>query len=509
MPSFGESSPAGFVQQLTWLSVAVRLAIASATACGIAALAQWLLLRMAGRSEGEHWTERARAVSPLRGAGLSLIAMLVPLAAWFTLHYALGGSRAQGWLAIAVLAILIRLLWSLKLRFDARIGPLPRPQRPVREMLAVAVIFAPWLLVAPVIVAIGVGKSPAGFWFGVLGSLMLAAATAFGGLILALRWCGVLRPARAAVVAAVERAAARLQCSTPPTFELTWNMANAAAVPMLGWVFFTTRAIEHLSAEALEAIAAHEIEHLLEPRQVRVTRALANVVWLPILLAFLMLERTGQALYLLGGALIAATLALGYAAYSRKLELRADAGAHAASPGVYAAALEELYRLNGIPVVLRAGGTHPSLYDRMLALGHPPSYPRPQAPARGPVIVTWLTLPLLLLAFVMAFEFTARSLPPSVRSSDIGLYVAASLDGGEVGEESVLRHLMERNRPDQALALAKPSAERSGTHDERAAVALHAAAKGHCRTAWELASRIEEETPRERMLERVDRLCED
>ena len=50
---------------------------------------------------------------------------------------------------------------------------------------------------------------------------------------------------------------------------------------------------------------------------------------------------------------------------------------------VYAPALEKLYRENQLPAVnINDRQTHPHLYDRMLAAGISPDYPRPRRPKK-------------------------------------------------------------------------------------------------------------------------------
>jgi hypothetical protein len=67
----------------------------------------------------------------------------------------------------------------------------------------------------------------------------------------------------------------------------------------------------------------------------------------------------------------------------------------------YARALEKLYAANLLPVVVRGKRqVHPHLYDRLVAVGVPPAYPRP-APPRGVVLAM---LPSLLLMVVCLWE---------------------------------------------------------------------------------------------------------
>jgi Zn-dependent protease with chaperone function len=70
---------------------------------------------------------------------------------------------------------------------------------------------------------------------------------------------------------------------------------------------------------------------------------------------------------------------------SQRMEKRADylALKEQTNEGVYARALEKLYRENLSPAVnVNNRQTHPHLYDRMLAAGITPDFPRPASPKR-------------------------------------------------------------------------------------------------------------------------------
>ena len=73
-----------------------------------------------------------------------------------------------------------------------------------------------------------------------------------------------------------------------------------------------------------------------------------------------------------------------YARFSLRFEKEADRHAvqQTPDPAVYAQALEQMHHWNLIPVVMSANAvrTHPDHYDRMLAAGVEPDYPRPEAP---------------------------------------------------------------------------------------------------------------------------------
>jgi Zn-dependent protease with chaperone function len=81
----------------------------------------------------------------------------------------------------------------------------------------------------------------------------------------------------------------------------------------------------------------------------------------------------------------AISLALAYMVriVGRRMEKRADkaAASQEESAGTYARALEKLYQKNQMPAVNESRRkTHPHLYDRMLAAGIQPDFPRPKPP---------------------------------------------------------------------------------------------------------------------------------
>ena len=89
--------------------------------------------------------------------------------------------------------------------------------------------------------------------------------------------------------------------------------------------------------------------------------------------------------------------------FCRELERRADSVAHAneGQEGVYGRALARLYEDNLMPAV-QAGRapTHPDLYDRLLALGIQPSFPRPKPPSANALHGRLMAALLGVLLFV-------------------------------------------------------------------------------------------------------------
>ena len=135
------------------------------------------------------------------------------------------------------------------------------------------------------------------------------------------------------------------------------------------------------------SICAHELAHLSESKWVLAGRTLGSLAFMPLIFLTPSIHN-----FSLWGPLALLFLIFLLRRFSRKLsiscEKRADAQATADQTvdGVYARALEKLYEANQLPAVnSKNTRTHPHLYDRLIAAGVTPTYPRPQA-ARG---ISW------------------------------------------------------------------------------------------------------------------------
>lgn len=193
-----------------------------------------------------------------------------------------------------------------------------------------------------------------------------------------------------------------------------WRTANAFALPLSDDIALTERLVEILDPEELRAVVLHELAHLREPRRIHLMRLCVSLAPLSLLL----LRPTvvsGGILATLGllGALVVVSLA--GARTMRRAEHAADAGAHGGQTSpVYARALEKLHQDRLLPAVMPGGGqkSHPDLYDRMLAAGVTPDFPRPPAPANGSSSVR--------LFFVFVVTFTLVGFAAETARSSVG-----------------------------------------------------------------------------------------
>jgi hypothetical protein len=105
----------------------------------------------------------------------------------------------------------------------------------------------------------------------------------------------------------------------------------------------------------------------------------------------------------------------------RKMEKRADSQAAGWEPaaGVYARALEKIYQANLAPAVLRSKrAVHPDLYDRILAAGVTPDYPRPDPPPGWGRLLGVFTMVLASVFGFYARRYVGQTLPDVIFERD-------------------------------------------------------------------------------------------
>jgi len=223
----------------------------------------------------------------------------------------------------------------------------------------------------------------------------------YGGDLFVLRTFGLLREPPAALREMVARLAADagVQCRC---YVVEWKSANAVAFTSTNVVAFSTSMLEIMDEKELAAVASHEIAHLCEPRRAQLARFFGSFLFLPVFAAGPIIGTFGFGGFVIGLAFTA----LGYSGLqrvARAMEVRADAAGHASEvdEGCYARALEKLYAYNLVPAVLRQKRmTHPHLYDRLLAAGVTPAYPRPAPPPNWPTLVADFIVAMSAFMFI-------------------------------------------------------------------------------------------------------------
>lgn len=248
------------------------------------------------------------------------------------------------------------------------------------------------------------------------------------------------------VEALARRAAEHTQTPLRRVSVWRWSVANAFALPLSSEVAIAERLIQILTLEELRGVVLHELAHLREPRRMIMARlclALAplGLVLLPPLVG-------------VHGFLGAVALFVGMIAFTlacsrvvKGAEHAADAGAHGedTSPA-YASALEKLHEDRLLPAVMgKKGQSHPDLYDRMLAAGVTPDFPRPAAPETSQGFGYFVGL----VVFFTLGMFSASWVKDSVRHSE---YVSAATWLVTPSADDLLR-LELQNDSEQARAL--------------------------------------------------------
>lgn len=474
----------GLAPPLIWLPAALAIAI------GTAGLA-WRIAIVPFRAlpATSSWVERARASQPARMA--LGFAALVPMALLGVLALRVGGPlSASPQLGLALAVGAAGYLGGLLVRAQScrELGQGPgRALACASDDLVASLLLLPHLLVA-LCIAPWIRAPFEPIDAVLLGATaLLLACIARGGALRVLARLGRVHPAPDRLRRAVREAAGVLGVPEPPVEMVDWNTANAFAFPLAARLVFSRRCVEVLADAELAAIASHELGHLSEPLSMRVARGAAGFAPLPLAGVVAALESAGLpgAIGVLG--LVLALLLL-FRVLASRMERRAD---HVAlhgerSPGSYARALERLYETNLMPAVASGRPLHSHLYDRMLAAGVEPAYPRPDPPSAGrmraalALSIAWLVITATVLAGLPILWRVAAIEHEGASNLVIAL---------EPGSDALLRRaLLEeyRGREAGALAFARAAAVLSPErHEPLALVAMALGRGGRCAEAAE------------------------
>ena len=377
---------------------------------GVSAIATWLGVVLAlwrfRRWDGKPWAERAAASYPARVVCARLgLANALAIGGVVVLRIAPGLELRP--LPLAPLSILAALTGSMAIaqrlghRLRQAAAPVDGPAR--RGIVLAWVLQFPGLAILFLLLAFIPQRWgwPAALVLAI-GSLLLAGHL-LGLSLLVLSWLGLLRRASPRLQQIVDRTADRVGIHPRATYELTSPNANAIAWFLPRLLVYTSPICEVLGDDELAAVTAHELGHLAEPRAVFLMRiyvpflVVAVAAGIPLAGSYGPLAGLAPVVLLLAAVVVVRRV-------GRRMEERADRLAltlEGDSAVVYARALEKIYEANLIPVVLRSKRQiHPDLYDRLVAAGVPPAYPRPAPPPR----VLLAALPSLLLVTVCAWQ---------------------------------------------------------------------------------------------------------
>lgn len=366
------------------------------------AIANWIGLIPWRKSAGAHWTERARILWPVRFTA-AINVLLIPVI-FFEFQSALTPRGENWWIANGAAAFLGAVLGTYP--FDREVFPRLDFREWRRQVLAYwGLRFGIWAVFVAAIVLM-----PSAFCVRTIlvatGYLTIHFAIQFGLFLRYLRLVNVLQPAGARLQKIVQEVSDRMNVRVRGLWQLAGAHANALAFPTTGDLVFTNRLLAICDDEEIAGICAHELAHLSESKKVVVGRLLGSLTLFPLIFIVPCTIRLGPLGLLLPYA--GMFVILRFSRWlSQRLEKRADREAlSGTNNAVYARALEKLYRENQAPAVNPNNKqTHPHLYDRLLAAGISPDYPRPLKPAR----MTWIGC-CFWIAFVLSIIWmTARN----------------------------------------------------------------------------------------------------
>lgn len=201
----------------------------------------------------------------------------------------------------------------------------------------------------------------------------------------------------------VKETSARTRIPVRKIWLLKSSAASAYADPIFKHLVFSSRLLEICTDEEVSAVCGHEMGHLTEMQGAIWGRFILSHAFFPIVFI-----RPAFHSFSIWGASVIFLLVFGITQLrrniSRRHEKRADRVAVEFQPGdlIYAQALEKLYRDNLIPAVGRGkDSSHPHLYDRLVAAGMIPDFPRPDPP----LSMTPVGGLYLLAAILLGFQF--------------------------------------------------------------------------------------------------------
>jgi Zn-dependent protease with chaperone function len=373
-------------------------------AAGLAFVTNWLALIPWRRNKDKHWSEQARLVFP------------VVLAA-----------RSNIWALPAVLTLAVLLLWpdsaplwlftGIVSVLGAYLGTIPMdheifPRISLRDLLRQAVIgillrFLIWVVFfgAAILMPNRFNLLALG-----IGALVVALSVIWsrGGLIWFGKKLGLFQPAPERLQKITVDTSAKMNVPFREVLLMRSPIAQAFALPNSRQLLFTERLLALCTDAEVAAICAHELAHLTESKTARYSRSIRLMTFLPWIYFSPLMHNFGPIAFY-GLCFVTIGVPYLYRSISRKLEFRADqmAKANESDAGIYARALTRLYEDGLVPAVMAKNrATHPHLYDRILAAGVTPDFPKPVAAGS----MAWNGVIFAALMGMMFAAFVIRAL---------------------------------------------------------------------------------------------------
>ncbi len=354
------------------------------------------------RARDQHWTERARLYFPARGTAANNL-WIIPIIVCLGIEL-LWPKTAPHWSLIALVSAICTTLATVPA--DREVFPRITPANLWRQVaLGWLMRFLMWsfFLIAIALMPEQFNLTCLGIAIALVG--LLVWFEQIGGIFLG-RKLGLLTEPPERLRRIVNDTATRMNIPYRELWLMRISFAQAFAVPGRRRLLFSERLLEIMPAAEIAAVCAHELAHLTEARKDYALRYVSYLFFLPWIFLTPTLNTYGILGFfgLLGITLIVPVL---FKRISHRLEVRADSIAHTneTDPGVYAQALARIYEDNLLPAVNpQKQATHPHLYDRLIAAGMTPDFPRPEPPKTLTWQGTLLAYLLGTLAVLVVFR---------------------------------------------------------------------------------------------------------
>jgi Zn-dependent protease with chaperone function len=394
----------------------------------IALVSSWvgslIVLRPLAKPPPVFWVERARLIYPARAATASNMVSLPVMAGFvvFELRNSLE-TRPSG---IDIIAMVIGAYLGgmvIALRTEKRVRDATfRTGNWFRGLLFRVLILSPYLCVlfaTPLLLPDTLNSRAVEILVPAI--LVLAFGASGGGYIIA-RWIGLAQPASPRLAGIVADAATRTGIHPRAVYELKSSVANGLALPVWGQLIITDKALKALRDPELAAVCVHELTHLSESWGVSALRVCrGTLLFLPILLARPVWGDFGH-LGITATLWVSLLLFLMTRRVGRRMEVRADAAgrAHQGEEGTYPRSQERQYETNLMPAVMaEKRRAHPHLYDRLIAAGVTPAYPRPAPPSSDPrIFATLVTMAIAVALYWSALTILVGRAPDKTGPTD-------------------------------------------------------------------------------------------
>ena len=348
---------------------------------GVIFITNWLALMPWRHTKDKHWSEQARLAFPVIVAARSNL-LIIPCI--FVLAVVLVWTDSSPlWLLTGITSVLGAYAGTFPL--DHELFPRIAFHEWLRQAaIGVLLRFLIWFvfLGAAVLMPDEFNQLAFAIGCGVVGLWIIWTR---GGLVWLGRMLGLFQPAPERLRKIVADTSARMNVSFREVWLMRSPSAQAFAMPGARKLLFTERLLELLTDDEVAAVCAHELAHLTESKADRYSRSIQVLAFLPWIYFNPLTHAFGPTFgFIAFYGLLFITIGVPriYRRISRKLESRADemAKANEGDAGTYARALAKLYADNLSPAVMaKSRATHPHLYDRLLAAGVTPGFPRPAA----------------------------------------------------------------------------------------------------------------------------------